>query len=267
MANNIEFLTRDFAENVIISTSNIIANLDYKPILINHAKEQADVTLLYLENKLEKEEEPRQLFILSEDKWVTGLEEGMAKGWQKTKYFANTLIIKRQLLIDILKGYEHIENLDLMDVVKENCKNLRVLSYPIHGYFGRVFSLQSYFQHSINLLNLSVQQELFREDNKIHTKIKDNPPTKYGEQAKVKNSLVSSGCNLQGEVNGSIIFRGVQVEPGAIVRNSIIMHKSKIKKGVVLENVILDKYVEVRANTVIKGEDNDPIIIRKNHVV
>lgn len=94
--------------------------------------------------------------------------------------------------------------------------------------------------------------------DKIHTKITDNPPTKYGENALVANSLVGSGCKIDGHVKNSILFREAEIGKGSVVNNSIIMQKNIIGESVLLENVILDKFVTIKDGTILRGRRITP---------
>lgn len=265
---NIEFLERNSADYVIISGCSNIFNLDYTSMLQFHEDKGADLTMIFKELKLEMEEDSHGVILkVDEDNRVIGLEGVKGQVNEQVKYFADIFIMRRKLLLDILEGHEYVEDLDLMDVLEENIQKLRVLACPIPGYFGRVYSIPSYFQRSMEMLDPSVRNELFMGTYRIHTKIKDNPPTKYGAGSSIKDSLVSSGCTIQGEVTRSILFRGVQVEAEAKVSNSIIMQKCVIGEGSVLDNVILDKYGQINPRAVIKGENNFPVVLNKCTVV
>jgi glucose-1-phosphate adenylyltransferase len=262
LKNNIEFLLRDDAELVIISGCSHIFNVDLNPILASHEEYQADITMVYKELTIEPED---QGVILKTDlhNKVFGLEGVQEQSLQRVKYFAEIFIIGKKLLLEIIRGHENTEYMDLLDVVEENIKVLHVQAYPITSYFGQIYSIQSYYQRNMDMLKPAVRGELFMKGNKIHTKIKDNPPTKYSPQASIRESLVSSGCLIRGNVSNSIIFRGVEIEPGADVSNSIIMQRCVIGKGASLENVILDKNVQVNPRAVVKGKDNHPVFLNK----
>lgn len=261
---NIEFLTRDRAEYVIISGSGYIYNMDFVPVLAAHEENAADITMVYKDLLIEDEAEAQGTALqLDLHNRVTALENVQGQSRQRVKYCADIIVIGRKLLLDIIKGHEQIDYMDLLDVIGENIPALKVQGYPLSGYFGRIYSLQSYYERNMDMLKPAVREELFMGTARIHTKIKDNPPTKYGQYSSVKDSLVSSGCLVQGSINRSIIFRGVEVEPGASISNSIIMQRCVIGKGAVLDNVILDKYVRVNARAVIKGKDDVPVFINK----
>jgi len=92
-------------------------------------------------------------------------------------------------------------------------------------------------------------------------------PTIYGDNAQVSNSLIADGCVIDGKVENSIIFRGVQVAKGAVVTNSIVMQDSQLQKNADLEYVILDKSVVIRHGKRLIGQENYPVVIGKNVIV
>lgn len=67
------------------------------------------------------------------------------------------------------------------------------------------------------LLDKEVRNQLFGARD-VYTKVRDSAPSKYGSNAIVRNSLISDGCVIEGIVENSILFRGVRVEKGAVVR-------------------------------------------------
>ena len=117
------------------------------------------------------------------------------------------------------------------------------------------------------LLEPAVYAEIFNPRNPIYTKVKDQIPTIYGPNAVVRNSIIADGCTINGTVENSIIFRGVEVSEGSIVSNSIVMQQSQIQKGVLLDCAILDKSVVVRHNKRLIGQESYPIVIGKNAMV
>ena len=88
-------------------------------------------------------------------------------------------------------------------------------------------------------------------------------PTYYAESARVKNSLIADGCRIEGTVENSILFRGVTVAPGAVVRNSVVMQSSAIGKGACLGYVIADKRVRIGAGSDLHGSVTYPFVIAK----
>ena len=109
--------------------------------------------------------------------------------------------------------------------------------------------------------------ELFNNSGPIYTKVKDEAPANYREQAAVSNCMVANGCVIEGKVENSILFRGVKVHKGAQVKNSIIMQKCEIGANAVLENVICDKNVAVTDSKRLIGDKNYVMVIEKGMVI
>lgn len=266
---NIEYLQKDYSENIIISGCNHVFNINYQAALDLHETKQADITLIYKESTDSAAMVGKESLIIGENQKILEIQgkEASEVTGQAQAYFVDMLIIKRKLLLEIVEGYKSIETVDLMDAIRENMRSLKIYGVPFTGYFGTINSIKDYFSRSMELLNPEIRIKVLTGQEQIHTKIVDNPPTKYGTQAKVSNSLISSGCTIEGEVHNSILSRGVLVEQGAFVRNCIIMQKCKIAADTNLDYVILDKFVKVRAGNVLKGNENTPLVVLKGSLV
>ena len=116
------------------------------------------------------------------------------------------------------------------------------------------------------ILNKEVRDEIFG-DRSVFTKIRDSAPTKYGNGAIVKNSMIADGCIIEGEVENSIIFRNVKVARGAVVKNSIVMQNTVLGEKSILNCIIADKNVVVRDKKVLSGSENHPFYIGKGIMI
>lgn len=257
---NLDFLEKDQADYVILSYSNSVLNIDFKQILEVHHGEKRDITFIY------REEVPvpgmgMQFLETDGENRIQGLSPGVEG--EKGKAFLDMLIIKRSLLLGLLQEGAIPADGELLDLIGSRLGELQAYGFPFQGYVGRITSVQSYFDCNMDLLKPEIRQELFVGPNKIHTKETDNPPSRYGIDAAVKNSLIASGCRIEGQVENSIIFRQVHIKPGAVVKNSIVMQKSQIGENGVLDYAILDKFVRVKDGLAVQGEYNSPIVIEK----
>ena len=127
--------------------------------------------------------------------------------------------------------------------------------------------VKSYYTESMRILDTDIRNDLFYRCGKIFTKVKDSVPTKYGAGASVRNSLIADGCEINGRVENSILFRGVVVEEGAYISNSIVMENGRIMKYSELRYTITDKDVTVTEDKTISGSENYPVVIVKNKTV
>lgn len=97
--------------------------------------------------------------------------------------------------------------------------------------------------------------------------MRDAVPTLYGENGRTPNCLVADGCHLFGCAENSIIFREVEIEEGAEVRDCVVMQGAKIGAGANIQYAILDKNVAVRPGTRLLGTPEHPLIINKGAIV
>ena len=262
---NIEYLQREFVENVVISRCNQVFNFNYKEALEFHKNREADVTLIYKIPEKPADRHGKIRLFLDGDQEVYDIKEQESEEL-KEPYFVNHLIIRRKVLLDIVQGYKSLETVDLIQAIAENVKTLKVYGFAFNGYIQTIHSVKDYFERNMDLLNPEIREKLFWGFDRIHTKVVDNPPTKHGPQARVSNSLISSGCLIEGEVENSVLSRGVVIEPGARISNSVIMQKCVIRANTVLEYVVLDKFVEVNQGNVLKGNRDTPLVMKKTAV-
>ena len=144
-----------------------------------------------------------------------------------------------------------------------NLKNLKVYSYIPENCFAKTIdSIQSYYNISMSLLYKENRKRLF-SPLPIYTKERDDMPTLYGVDSKVSNSLVADGCKIDGVVENCILFKGVTVEEGAVVKNSIIMQDSIIGKNAKITCVIADKDVLIRNGVELSGAISFPVCLSK----
>ena len=65
----------------------------------------------------------------------------------------------------------------------------------------------------------------------------------------------------------SILFPGVVVEAGAVVRNCVLFKEDIIRRNAQLAYIIADKDVEVLADRTLMGHATYPIVLAKGSVV
>ena len=179
--------------------------------------------------------------------------------------YTNVCILKRTLLQTLIAdafshGYNHFGK----DVLVRNVNSLRIFAHKHEGYFVALNSLQSYYSESLKFLDKKVRDEIFKKVD-IYTKVKDSAPTRYGASAVVKNSLIADGCNIEGEVYNSIIFRGVKVGKGTVVKNSILMQDTLVGENALVNCIITDKNVIVKDRRVLSGCSTHPFFVYKKY--
>ena len=117
----------------------------------------------------------------------------------------------------------------------------------------------------MDFLKPEIRKYFFREYPDVYSKVDDNPPAKYNPGSAVHNSLVSSGCIINGVVENSVLFKKVFVGNNCVIKNSIILNDVYIGDNTVIENCIVESRDTIRANTTYIGDPNDiKIVVEKN---
>ena len=157
---------------------------------------------------------------------------------------------------------------DRHDFVKDiliRYKNLkRIYGYKIKDYWSNISTVESYYRTNMDFLRPDVREYFFREGPEIKTKIDDLPPAKYNPGAVVKNSLVASGCIINGEVENSVLFKNVFVGNNCVIKNSIILNEVYLGDNTHIENCVVESRDTIRANSYHYGEDGIKIVVEKN---
>ncbi|SMB94315.1 glucose-1-phosphate adenylyltransferase [Desulfonispora thiosulfatigenes DSM 11270] len=264
---NIDYIERSFEKYVVIAGVNIIHSIDLKELISNHIQKESDITLTYKVVDRNEEIYSDCAFIdINDQDRVIRIDKDN-DSWDMDKLSLEVCILERELLLEILEVAVKSGIWDFEDLLNRNMEELKVYGYEHEGYVANINSLDNYYKYSKGLLDPNIQQELFFKNGKIRTKTKDGPPTNYRSSSTIKNALVSSGCLIEGTLESSLLSRNVKIGENSLVRNSIIMQSCHIEENVVLENVILDKNVHVTKGKVLKGSENNIILIGKNTVI
>ena len=263
-----DFIEHSYEDYVLISSSMAVVNVDYKQLLNAHLKSNADITICYRNAPVSRNTTvDNVVFSLDSNKRVSEVLIN-PRNIETADCMIRTFVIKKDLLLDIVSDCMSRCKFELVrDVIQPCVKNYKVFGYEIGGYCADIDSIQSYFKANMDLLSAEVREELFNMRNPIYTKIRDDMPTKYGLDSSVKNSLISPGCVIEGEVENSVIFKGVTIAKGAKVSNSIIMQDCIIGENTTLNYVICDKDVVISPTRMLCGIDSYPVCISKKSVV
>jgi glucose-1-phosphate adenylyltransferase len=265
----LSFLNYRSEEYILIAETNIICSIDFQPVLKAHIDSGCDVTVVATRAAGNTNDPVELVLEQAEDGSVSSLSvEYAAKAGMYESL--NMYILSRKLLTQSIEdmgaqGLHHFER----DFLQRGLNNgrLRIGIYEYRGIALRNSSVAAYFQNSMELLNEAVMDGLFRPDAPIYTKVRDESPSYYGDDAKVSDCIIADGCTINASVERSILFRAVTINKGADVKNAVIMQGSRIGEGAILENVIIDKGVTVSPYVHLRSSPHHPIILHKGEIV
>ena len=141
----------------------------------------------------------------------------------------------------------------------------KIHGYVMDSFWRNIGSVDSYFKTNMEFLKKDIRDYFFRTHPDVYSKVEDLPPAKYNGDAVVKNSLVASGCIINGTVENSVLFKKVYVGNNCVIKNSIILNDVHIGDNSYIENCIVESRDTLRANTEYIGEpDKIKVVVEKN---
>jgi len=232
MYEHIEYFYRSNQEYAIVTPANMVWNVDYYQFLEEHIKNEADLTE-----------------VLSDMRKVL-----------------KTYIISKKKLLEYIENYDQIAFRNLSDVFDYG-PSLKKHTIVIDTFSYNISSANELYEANMQILLPWVRKQLFIETRPIYSKETMSAPSRYGDFAKVNNSIIASGAVIEGEVENSIIGRKVKIHYGAKVKDSIIMNQSIIESDAIVEYSIFDKETKVLKGSVVTGDENEIFVSEKKQIV
>ena len=259
---NLEYIKRQSQDYVVIAPSCMVFKQNYDELLQGHANSGADITALYhTVHHARNGYETCHTFDIADGK-VNAIRRNLGDADVRA-ISMESFVMKKDLLIKLIGEARAISSMyNLSDVINAKIGDLDVRAVEHFGYFGPITSLKSYYDANKQLLDPAKAAELFTPDWPIYTRTNDSCPSQYYDEAEVRNSLVSNGCEIHGTVEDSVISRGVVIGKGSVVKGCYIAAYTTIGENVYLENQVVDKYVTINHENKIVAPAEDPGYIK-----
>lgn len=264
--NNVwSFVENAQCEYVVLADCDFVANVDFEDVINRHIETNADITVVYGKYKY-SEESGSGVDVLEMDasgRIKTVLIDPQLSG--DCNICLDMYVIRKDFLSQLVKDAASRNQYSLIrDCLQARVDEFNFMGYEFDGYFSRIDSVKSYYEANLALLKPENRNALFKPDYPIYTKTGDKGPVKYGLESKVSNALIADGCVIEGTVENSVLFRGVKVGKGSVVRNCVLMQGTEIGCNCSLTSVITDKNVETEDGRVLTGSESYPVYIGKN---
>jgi glucose-1-phosphate adenylyltransferase len=254
---NVIHLRRRRVDHVLVLSGDHIYKMDYNALYAFHETSRASVTVAVTEVPAEA---VSSFGILEADRHgrVTGFKEKPKRADSRLAsmgvYLFDRLALVRWLAEDAATpGSGHDFGKDILPRLV--ARGEHVFAYRFSGYWQDVGTLDSYYQTNLDFLSDHPPLDLADPDWVIHTQSADRPPVRIGRGGKATRSFVANGCRIGGEVEHSMLFPGVTVASGAVVRDSIVMQDAVVGRGAVVDHAILDKEVHVGEGALVGAGD------------
>ena len=260
MYQNIDFLKRRHEPYVIISSGDCVYKMDYNKVLDYHIAKKADITVVCKDMDPNVDVSRFGVVRMNEDSRIVEFEE---KPMVSTSHTISTgiYVLRRRQLIEMLEKCAEEDRYDLVNDVLIRYKNLKqIYGYKLENYWSNIASVESYYQTNMDFLKPEIRKYFFHQEPYIYSKVDDLAPAKYNVGAEVRNSLIASGCIINGTVENSVLFKQVFVGKNCVIKNSIILNDVYIGDNTHIENCIVESRDTICANTYLCGEDEVKIV-------
>lgn len=264
---NISFLDQYDPEYVLILSGDHIYKMDYAEMLASHKEKGADLTVAVLNVSL-KEASRFGIMNTNKDGSIYEFEEKPEKPKSTLAsmgiYIFTYKELRKYLIADAKdENSKHDFGMNIIPMMLDDDKKL--YAYEFSGYWKDVGTVESLWQANMDLLD-DKELDLYniKKDWKIYTEDTLSKPQIIGEKASIKHSLVTQGCIVNGEVEGSVLFNNVYIGEGAKVVDSVLMPGVLVEEGAEIYKAIIDEGVVVKSSDVINKEAKEVELVSDN---
>ena len=203
---------------------------------------------------------------MTDDNRVTNIDE---KPLETNLSMVSTgvYVIRRRMLIELLEKAAEEDRHEFVRDILVRYKNLKkIYAYELKDYWANISTVNAYYKTNMDFLKKDVRDYFFHQYPDVYSKVEDLPPAKYNFGAHVKNSLISSGCIVNGTIENSVLFKKVYVGNNAVIKNSIILNNAYIGDNAYIENCIVESNSTIKAESKFIGEHEVQIVREDNPI-
>ena len=249
--------------------NKMAANFDLKAILHFHQSNDNRITPVFKRVEKDNLAPDDHTFVLSDNNVVTEQREAIELTSEGSfNLSANVYVMNTDWLIhELEKAQKSGASYDVSERLAALAVKEKANAYEYTGYLRNIHDIPSYYQANLDMLEKDKRDSLLYGNQKIITRIRNEVGTYYDKESDVKNTLISTGCTVKGEIKNSIVSRRVNFAKDSVAKNAVIMANCKIKSGADVEYAILDKNVVIEKGVTVKGKPDSPVVIKKGSVI
>lgn len=265
IAQNISFLKKSHEPYVIIASADAVYKLDYNKVLEKHVETGADITIVC--KNMDSGVNVSSYGVVTTDSKgrITDFKEKPLEP-SGTLISTGIYVIRRRLLIQLIEQCMAEDRYDFVnDVIIRNKEIKRMYAYNLDTYWQNISNIDNYYQCNMDFLKPEVRKFFFKEYPDIYSKVADFPPAKYNPGSEVKNSLISSGCIVNGQVEGSVVFHQAYIGNNCKIKNSIILNDVYIGDNTVIENCIVESHSTINPNEKLIAEEGKIEVVNERN--
>ena len=262
---NLDFLKSSHEPYVLIASGDGVYKMDFNKVLEYHIERRADITVVCRDMSPSANLERFGTIRMNEESRIDEFEEKPLQA-KSNVISCGIYILRRRQLIEMVEKCAEEDRYDFVRDILIRYKDVRrIYGYKIRDYWRNIASVEDYYGTNMDFLKAEVRHYFFKQYPDIYSKVDDLAPAKYNVGADVRNSLISSGCIVNGIVENSVIFKKSYIGNNCCLKNSIILNDVYIGDNTYIENCIVESHSTIRANSHYVGEDGHiRIVVERN---
>lgn len=254
---NLSFIEQFNPKYVVVLSGDHIYKMDYNKMVQQHKAAGADATIAVIEVPWD---EASRFGIMNTDEEMNIVEFEEKPKEPKSNLasmgvYCFSFAALKKYLIEDENDPKSDNDFGKNIIPKMLGDGLKLIAHRFDGYWKDVGTIQSLWEANMELLDDNPGCQLDDDDWKIFSKNPNKPPHFVSPTAKLKNSYVTEGSQIEGSVDHSILFESVTIEEGASIEDSIIYPGAQIKKGAVVYKSIIGSNTVVGENAKIGSND------------
>ena len=264
-----EYIDEFDEDYVILMDSDNVVNIDLTDVVKAHELTGAKITVVTKQTEQDYSSKHPRMMLSSVAGKVTDITMSSVYTDRNPELSLGIYVMSTVYLRKIIEEAQGSNTHSLTNIMLKNFKSQNYRTYKYGGFVASVSSFLDYYKYSVMLAKDEDARAslLYKADAPIFTKVHNSAPVVYKDGAKAESSMIADECVIEGTVINSVLFRGVHVAKGAVVKNSVLFSGTHVGKNAQLNCIVTDKDVHVSDNVQLSGNENMPFYVQKGRKV
>lgn len=264
-----EYIDEFKEEYVVLMDSDYVLNIDISDVIYKHQKNDANITIVTKKIDCGYSSKKPRLMVTSIAGKITDLAMSSVYNERNPELCLNIFVMKTVYLRKVIEEAVAYNLNSLTGYLQKGFKHINCRTYSYGGYVATVSSFLDYYKYSMELITNQEAREslLWKNDYPIYTRVHNSAPTVHKADSNIENSMLADECVIEGTVINSVLFRGVKVGKGAVVRNSVLFHGTTVGDNANLNCIVTDKDVMITDGVSLSGNGNMPFYVERGRKV
>lgn len=272
---NLDIIRNHRPDFVLILAGDHIYKMDYGPMIAEHVKRGADMTVGCIEVELERASAFGVMAVDGDNRVVDFQEKPVQPRPMPGRtdvalasmgiYVFNTEFLYRELIRDA--DDDASEHDFGKNIIPHVIRTSKVIAYPFRdeetgkqAYWRDVGTVDAFWKANLELIGVTPELNLYDAEWPIWTYQEQLPPAKFvfdddDRRGMAVDSMVSGGCIISGaRVRHSLLFSNVKVHSRTVVEDAVVLPNVDIGPDCRITRAVIDKGCRIPADTVV-GED------------